>query len=90
MFRSWGNLSPWYSVPRDAFGVHTSPEAPDACTVNGLHFLHRHGARYPTNCAYMRHGAAWRCALSRVYSGICQPGWAGDAATQHDRQMDGQ
>ena len=48
IFRSWGNLSPWYSVPRDAFGLDSSPGVPGTCRVTGLHFLHRHGARYPT------------------------------------------
>lgn len=48
MFKSWGNLSPWYSVERGTFGVDSGPEAPEHCSVTGLHFLHRHGARYPT------------------------------------------
>lgn len=48
IFRKWGNLSPWYSVPRGAFGVDAGPEAPDGCAITGLHLLHRHGARYPT------------------------------------------
>ena len=48
LFRSWGNLSPWYSVKRGQFGVESSAETPDTCVVTGLHFLHRHGARYPT------------------------------------------
>ena len=48
LLKKWGNLSPWYSNPVGTFGVETGPEAPDGCTVTGLHFLHRHGARYPT------------------------------------------
>lgn len=48
LFKSWGNLSPWYSVPRDAFGLDSSPDPPEGCAITGLHFLHRHGARYPT------------------------------------------
>lgn len=48
IFRHWGNLSPWYSVSRGAFGVESGPEAPETCRVTGLHLLHRHGARYPT------------------------------------------
>ncbi|KAG6881031.1 hypothetical protein C0993_003155, partial [Termitomyces sp. T159_Od127] len=47
LFRKWGNLSPWYSVGR-AFGIDSEPTVPDTCRVTGLHFLHRHGARYPT------------------------------------------
>jgi len=48
LFKSWSNLSPWYSVDRNAFGLDSSPEVPETCRVTGLHFLHRHGARYPT------------------------------------------
>lgn len=51
IFKSWGNLSPWYSVEKGAFGVDSGPEAPEGCSVTGLHFLHRHGARYPTSWA---------------------------------------
>lgn len=47
LFKHWGNLSPWYSVP--SFGLDdATAEAPDTCRVTALHFLHRHGARYPT------------------------------------------
>ena len=48
LLKKWGNLSPWYSNPVGTFGVETGPEIPDGCSVTGLHFLHRHGARYPT------------------------------------------
>ncbi|KAL4071828.1 histidine phosphatase superfamily [Scleroderma yunnanense] len=48
LFRSWGNLSPWYTVLRGAFGIDESPEPPEGCDVIGVHVLHRHGARYPT------------------------------------------
>ncbi|KAI0306751.1 phosphoglycerate mutase-like protein [Multifurca ochricompacta] len=51
LFKKWGNLSPWYSVKRGAFGIDSDPGAPDGCNVTGLHFLHRHGARYPTSWA---------------------------------------
>lgn len=46
--RSWGNLSPWYSVEKGAFGVDHGPETPEKCEVTSVHLLHRHGARYPT------------------------------------------
>lgn len=49
MLKYWGNLSPWYSNERGTFGVDSGPEAPAGCAVTGLHFLHRHGARYPTS-----------------------------------------
>ncbi|KAL5520653.1 hypothetical protein ACEPAF_2654 [Sanghuangporus sanghuang] len=48
VFKYWGNLSPWYSIDRGTFGLDSGPEAPESCAVSGLHFLHRHGARYPT------------------------------------------
>ncbi|KAI0072842.1 phosphoglycerate mutase-like protein [Panus rudis PR-1116 ss-1] len=51
LFKHWGNLSPWFSVGRGAFGLDSGPEAPDTCQITGLHFLHRHGARYPTQYA---------------------------------------
>ncbi|KAG8911528.1 hypothetical protein FRC00_006334 [Tulasnella sp. 408] len=50
VFKHWGNLSPWYSNPSSTFGLpDTSAEAPEGCRIVGLHFLHRHGARYPTS-----------------------------------------
>ena len=48
LLKKWGNLSPWYSIPTGTFGVENGPEAPDGCSITGLHLLHRHGARYPT------------------------------------------
>ncbi|KIL68527.1 hypothetical protein M378DRAFT_158328 [Amanita muscaria Koide BX008] len=51
LFKHWGNLSPWYSVGKGAFGLDSEPGTPEGCRVTGLHFLHRHGARYPTNSA---------------------------------------
>lgn len=48
LFKKWGNLSPWFSVERGAFGLDSGPEAPETCRITGLHLLHRHGARYPT------------------------------------------
>jgi hypothetical protein len=57
LFKKWGNLSPWYSVKRTAFGLDSSPEPPETCRVTGLHFLHRHGARYPTaGCKWANYG----------------------------------
>ncbi|KAG6902665.1 hypothetical protein C0995_013357 [Termitomyces sp. Mi166 len=57
LFKKWGNLSPWYSVGRGAFGLDSEPTVPDTCRVTGLHFLHRHGARYPTAWNRMLHSA---------------------------------
>jgi hypothetical protein len=49
IFRSWGSLSPWYSIQRGKFGIDSGPEAPDTCNITGVHLLHRHGARYPAD-----------------------------------------
>ncbi|KAF8684962.1 Phosphoglycerate mutase-like protein [Rhizoctonia solani] len=49
LFKSWGSLSPWYSVSSAEFGLpDASVEAPETCHITGVHVLHRHGARYPT------------------------------------------
>lgn len=49
IFQNWGNLSPYYSVKADAFGLsNTSPEVPSGCELTGVHILHRHGSRYPS------------------------------------------
>ncbi|KAI5121930.1 hypothetical protein M0805_000259 [Coniferiporia weirii] len=48
VLRTWGNLSPFFSV--DSFGL---PEAnmlvPEGCELTQVHLTHRHGARYPTS-----------------------------------------
>ena len=55
LFRMFGNLSPWYSVESERFGGQkmrgASGRVPEGrgCVIDGLHLLHRHGARYPTN-----------------------------------------
>jgi len=54
LFRSWGNLSPWFSNSKGTFGVDSGPEPPETCRVTGLHFVHRHGARYPTGSSKSR------------------------------------
>ena len=50
IFRHWGNLSPFHSVPPDSFGIssNTGPDVPASCALKAVHVLHRHGARYPT------------------------------------------
>lgn len=60
MLEQWGNLSPWYSIERGGFGLDSGVEAPETCRVTGLHFLHRHGARYPTeDGAFFRYLHGW-------------------------------
>lgn len=50
VIRSWGNLSPWFSVGSGAFGLRTAdPQVPAGCELEQVHLLHRHGARYPTS-----------------------------------------
>ncbi|TFY63429.1 hypothetical protein EVJ58_g3259 [Rhodofomes roseus] len=50
VIRFWGNLSPWFSVGSDAFGLPTAdPQIPSGCELEQVHLLHRHGARYPTS-----------------------------------------
>ena len=47
--RSWGNLSPWFSVQSEENGLPgASPRVPKGCSLKQVHLLHRHGARYPT------------------------------------------
>jgi Histidine phosphatase superfamily (branch 2) len=69
MFKSWGNLSPWYSVERGAFGVSSGPETPAGCTVEGVHILHRHGARYPTEYASFASPAGFAAKLHKANQG---------------------
>jgi hypothetical protein len=63
LFKKWGNLSPWYSVPRGAFGIDAGGEAPEGCQVTGLHLLHRHGARYPTGWGISTHLILYMCMI---------------------------
>ncbi|OAL24479.1 hypothetical protein AYO20_10637 [Fonsecaea nubica] len=50
--RFWGNLSPWYSLSSADYGLpKASPLIPDGCSINQVHLLYRHGARYPTGGA---------------------------------------
>lgn len=47
IMQHWGNLSPYYSV--DSHGLpETDGLVPDHCELRSLHWLQRHGARYPT------------------------------------------
>ena len=55
LFKSWGNLSPWFSNAKGTFGVDSTPEPPETCRITGLHLLHRHGARYPTQWGKLMH-----------------------------------
>ncbi|WVQ78976.1 hypothetical protein IAT38_001068 [Cryptococcus sp. DSM 104549] len=49
VMKSWGNLSPWYSVPSSFYGLdEASPLLPESCCLTQIHILYRHGARYPT------------------------------------------
>ena len=69
MFKSWGNLSPWYSVDQGAFGVSGGPETPRGCTVEGVHILHRHGARYPTEYTAFASPSGFAAKLHKANQG---------------------
>ncbi len=47
LLQNWGHLSPWYSTEH-GLGEANSVK-PDGCEIVGLHWLQRHGARYPTS-----------------------------------------
>jgi hypothetical protein len=50
VYTKWGNLSPWRTVDSTSLGLDdVSRGIPEGCTLEGVHVLHRHGARYPTN-----------------------------------------
>ncbi|KAI0305486.1 phosphoglycerate mutase-like protein [Multifurca ochricompacta] len=50
LVHSWGNLSPMFSLDPGTFGLsEASPIVPEGCSINAVHILHRHGARYPTS-----------------------------------------
>jgi len=68
IFRHWSNLSPFYSVPKGSFGVHSTPEVPPGCEIKGVHILHRHGARYPASSSTFRF-VPFR-PKSRIYSAL--------------------
>ncbi|EKM51374.1 uncharacterized protein PHACADRAFT_129290 [Phanerochaete carnosa HHB-10118-sp] len=68
LFRHWGNLSPWFSVERGAFGLDSSPDVPETCRLTGLHLLHRHGARYPTEFASYGGPANFSGRLNQIAS----------------------
>ncbi|KAK4683843.1 hypothetical protein P7C73_g6377, partial [Tremellales sp. Uapishka_1] len=52
IFKYWGNLSPWFSVPSSFYGLpDASPLVPENCSITQVHLLYRHGARYPTTGA---------------------------------------
>ena len=47
IMQSWGNLSPYHSV--ESHGLpESSSLIPEGCELTELHWLQRHGARYPT------------------------------------------
>ncbi|RSH79544.1 uncharacterized protein EHS24_001596 [Apiotrichum porosum] len=47
---SWGNLSPRSSLDADTFGLgKATPVVPEQCTLDAVHLLFRHGARYPSS-----------------------------------------
>ena len=69
MLKSWGNLSPWYSVDHGSFGVSGGPETPAGCVVDGVHLLYRHGARYPTEYAAFASPVGFAAKLHKANQG---------------------
>ncbi|KAH6614880.1 histidine phosphatase superfamily [Boeremia exigua] len=50
--RYWGNLSPWYSLRSEDYGLpDANPIVPEGCNITQVLLLYRHGARYPTSGA---------------------------------------
>jgi hypothetical protein len=86
LLKKWGNLSPWYSVGQGVFGVDSSPEVPETCRVTGLHFLHRHGARYPTSWGELTPLFNQAC-LTRSCSGVRGAGCPGWKAAWYDCEL---
>ena len=68
IFTHWGNLSPWFSLPRQAFGLDSGLDPPHGCRITALHLLHRHGARYPTGTASYGGPANFSARLQRATS----------------------
>jgi hypothetical protein len=50
IMQHWGNLSPYYSVSSHGL-PETSSLFPEHCELDEVHWLQRHGARYPTSNA---------------------------------------
>jgi hypothetical protein len=72
VFKKWGNLSPWYSVPSSFYGLpDASPLVPAGCNIEQVHLLYRHGARYPTT------GAAPSAFAARLHNATqMNGGWS--------------
>jgi hypothetical protein len=49
IFQSVGNESPYFSSPLFSDYQQGAAVLPEQCTVQQVHLLHRHGARYPTS-----------------------------------------
>jgi hypothetical protein len=65
IFKYWGNLAPWYSVPSSFYDLpDASPLIPDTCEITQVNLLYRHGARYPTS------GAAPSAFAGRLHAAV--------------------
>ncbi|EIW65622.1 hypothetical protein TREMEDRAFT_36131 [Tremella mesenterica DSM 1558] len=51
IMQHWGHLSPYYSVSSHGL-PETNSLIPEQCQLKSLHWLQRHGARYPTSDPY--------------------------------------
>ena len=71
IFKYWGNLAPWYSVPSSTYGLpNASPQVPDQCSIVQVHLLYRHGARYPTT------GAAPSAFATKLHNATADDPWS--------------
>jgi hypothetical protein len=48
LLQHFGHMSPWYSTEH-GLGSTASSVQPEGCKIKGVHWLQRHGARYPTS-----------------------------------------
>ena len=58
VIKSWGNLSPMFSVDAGTWGLpDASPLVPEGCELTQVHLLHRHGM-------YFLESQGWSMRLS--------------------------
>lgn len=67
IIKHWGNLSPYHSVKSHGL-PESSQVIPDGCTLDEMHWLQRHGARYPTSSPGGPAGLAMRLQAAKGWS----------------------
>lgn len=67
IFEYLGNTSPYFES--DGFGANEYP-IPEQCSIQQVHYLHRHGARYPTSGdATVKFSQALKNATNATFTG---------------------